>query len=108
MNEQTLQGGGAGGRSGVEIEDPAVNAEMTRLKEQLFLARKDLICAQVMQQRWKDTLLQLKQVNANPERAVEPIDMAELRKVQEENEEAMGIILDMTLEQVEMSHELDQ
>ena len=61
-----------------------------------------------MQQRWKDTLLQLKQVNANPERAMEPVDMADLQKVQEENEEAMGNILDMTLEQVEMSHELDQ
>ena len=72
------------------------------------MARKDLICAQVMQQRWKDTLLQLKQVNANPERAMEPVDMADLQKVQEENEEAMGNILDMTLEQVEMSHELDQ
>ena len=81
---------------------------MTRLKEQLFLARKDLICAQVMQQRWKDTLVQLNQVNANPERAMEPVDMADLQKVQEENEEAMGNILDMTLEQVEMSHELDQ
>lgn len=47
LNEQTLSGGvnGGSGGSGVEIEDHAANAEMARLKEQLFLARKDLICA---------------------------------------------------------------
>lgn len=95
LNEQTLQGGN---QSRVEIEDHALNSEMIRLKEQLFLARKDLICAQVMQQRWKDTLLQLKQVNANPERAMESMNMGEFQRVQEANEEAMGCILDMTLE----------
>ena len=33
------------------------SSEMARLKEQLFLARKDLVCAQILHERWKDTLV---------------------------------------------------
>ena len=47
-------------------------------------------------------------MNANPERAMEPIKMVEFERMQSENEQALGSILDMTLEQVEMSHELDR
>ena len=58
LSQQTLlAGGNASDGCKVEIQDPAFNSEMLRLKEQLFLARKDLICAQILQQRWKDTLL---------------------------------------------------
>ena len=64
LNKQMLlQGGGVGASTlqpSVQIEDPELCSEMTRLKEQLFLARKDLIYAQVMHQRWKDTLTQMK------------------------------------------------
>lgn len=58
---------------------------MARLKEQLFLARKDLVCAQVMNERWKDTLTQLKKINANPQRALDPVDMAAFANLQQQN-----------------------
>ena len=38
------------------------------------------MCAQVVNQRWKDTLQLLKQVNASPERAVEEVSDEELTK----------------------------
>ena len=105
--QMLLQGGGNALQPSVNIEDPALSSEMTRLKEQLFLARKDLIYAQVMHQRWKDTLTQMKQVNANPERAMEAVNSGELERISEDNEQKLGNILDMTLQQVEMSYELD-
>ena len=43
--QMLLQGGGNALQPSVNIEDPALSSEMTRLKEQLFLARKDLIYA---------------------------------------------------------------
>ena len=80
---------------------------MARLKEQLFLARKDLVCAQVMNERWKDTLTQLKKINANPQRALDPVDMAAFANLQQQNAQTMGQILDLTLAQVETSYDLD-
>lgn len=60
-----------------------------------------------MNERWKDTLTQLKKINANPERALESVDMEEFACTQEDNSQMMGEILDLTLSQVETSFDLD-
>ena len=90
-----------------DMQDQAQSSEMSRLKEQLFMARKDLVCAQIMNERWKDTLTQLKKINANPERALDKVDAQQIAQTQETNAQMMGQILDLTLEQVETSFDLD-
>jgi len=49
----------------------------------------------------------LKQINANPERALENEDKDGLATLAKENEIILGDIFDLTLRQVEMSYELD-
>jgi len=51
--------------------------------------------------------MQLKRVNANPERIFDSIDQVEFDHLKEANCATIGNVLDLTLEQVETNFDLD-